>query len=130
MFSWIKFLSQPNNNKSKLSQFISHTKTLDSLLPEDSCIELDLELCTCHIRSICSDQLIFQTSDTICSNQFLFQTSDTVPICTRLIHMSYSDQLIFQTSDIAIWTSFESSLIGNLHLCESIVPLESGYLLR
>jgi len=47
-----------------------------------------------------------------------------------LIHMSYSDQLIFQTSDMAIWTSFDSSLTGKLHLYESNVPRESGYLLR
>jgi len=26
----------------------SHTKTLDSLFPEDSCIELDSEVCTCY----------------------------------------------------------------------------------
>jgi len=95
-----------------------------------SCIELDSEVCTCHIPSICSDQLIFQTSNTVCLDQFLFQTSGTVPICTRLIHMSYSDQLIFQTSDVVIWTSFDSSPTGKLHLYESNVPVESGYTLR
>jgi len=93
-------------------------------------IELDSEVCTCHIPSICFDQLIFQTSDTTCADQLIFQTSGTVLICTGLIHMSYSDQLIFQTSDMVIWTSFDSSPTDKLHLYESNVPVELGYLLR
>jgi len=31
----------------------SHTKTFDSLLPKDLCIELDSEVCTCHTTPNC-----------------------------------------------------------------------------
>jgi len=120
------------NQATTIQSFIIHLIYKDTGLFTSGIfvIELDLELCTCHIPSIYFDQLIFETLDTVCPDLFLFQTSSIISICIRLIHMSYSDQLILQTSDMAIWTSFNSSLIDILHLCESNVPVESGYLLR
>jgi len=37
------------------NSYHTHTKTLDSLFLEDSCIELDLEDCIYHISFICFD---------------------------------------------------------------------------
>jgi len=74
----------------------SHTKTLDSLLSEDQCIKLDLEIYTWHILFLMLRSVPISNLDTVCFDQFLFQTSYIVSIYTGLIHMSYSDQLYFK----------------------------------
>ena len=81
------------NPKTTNPTFIIHPTYKDTGLSTSGrhlCIELDSEVCTCHIPPICCDRAYFKPRIQTIPIRLIFQTSD--PICTGLIHMSYFDQ--------------------------------------